>query len=204
MDILVVAATREEIYPSIAFLEEHNIRFLIGGVGMVQTAFSLGVALQQNPTDLIVQVGIGGILDSKAILGEIYQIQHDEIFEFGAQDHGDFLPMESLGFAKTLFSESIPSGVILPKVKSARGITVNTVHGNVDSIQKLQARYSTPLIESMEGVAAFYAAAQTQTAVLQYRAVSNYIEPRNRKNWLIGPAIEKLNAFLRQLLTDLV
>ncbi len=203
MDILVVAATREEIAPSLGFLKDHNIRFLISGVGMMQTAFSLAGVLQEKPADLILQVGIGGILDPEAELAQIYQITTDEIFDFGSQDNDKLLTMESLGLAKGQFGERRPVGVTLPKVKLAHGITVNTVHGNSSSIQSLHARYNNQLVESMEGVAAFYAGERTQTDVLQYRAISNYIEPRNRENWVIGPAITNLNEFLQQIIDGL-
>ncbi|MGO3108168.1 MAG: futalosine hydrolase [Sphingobacterium sp.] len=203
MDILVVAASRDEIAPSLGFLEEHNTRFLISGVGMLQTAFSLGAALQEKRADLIIQVGIGGILDPAATLGEVYQITHEEIFDFGAQDHIDFLSMESLGLARGSFSQRIPSGLELPSLRLARGITVNTVHGNQQSIRALASRYPIALVESMEGAAAFFAAEQTQTAVLQYRAISNYIEPRNRQGWAIGPAVANLNRFLQQFLSGI-
>lgn len=204
MNILVVAATGEEISPSLAFFQKHNIRYLISGVGMVQTAFKLGSELQQQPAELVLQVGIGGILDPLATLGDIYRITSDEIFDFGAQDQQEFISMESLGFAKGQFAERPPAGFELPSIKTARGITVNTVHGRPDSIGELQQRFHSPIVESMEGAAAFYAAEQTGAAVLQFRAISNYIEPRNRANWLIGPAIHHINDFLQELLEDFV
>lgn len=203
MKILVVAATREEISPSLTFLEQKNIAYLISGVGMLPAAYSLGHALAQNPVDLVIQVGIGGILDPLARLGEVYQITREEIFDWGAEDKDSFLPIESLGFANNTLSQRLPAGVMLPEVKKARGITVNKVHGSAASIQQLRERFGIGLVESMEGAAAFYAAEQQKIAVLQYRAISNYIEPRNRQAWAIGPAVKNLNNFLCDLLMGL-
>jgi futalosine hydrolase len=59
-----------------------------------------------------------------------------------------------------------------------------------------------PQIESMEGAAFFYACRQLNVPCLQIRAVSNYVEKRNRDNWHIGLAIKNLNKFAMSWLTD--
>jgi futalosine hydrolase len=50
-------------------------------------------------------------------------------------------------------------------------------------------------IESMEGAAFFYACRQAGVPCMQIRAVSNYVEKRNRDNWQIGLAVKNLNTF---------
>lgn len=199
MKVLVVAATLEEIKPSLTFLSEKGIEYLITGVGMVATSYSLTKRLQQSRVDLLVHVGIGGILDTSANLGEVYRIFSDDIFELGADDNGTFISIEQLGFGKRKYAERPPTSFSLPAVRSARGITVNNVHGSHDRISTLHKHYPKTLIESMEGAATFFVAEQEEIYCLQFRAVSNYIEPRNREGWEIGLAVQNLNAFLKTL-----
>lgn len=200
MKILVVAATMEEISPSMPFLSQNDIEYLITGVGMVATSYRLTKRLQQGRVDLLLQVGIGGILDASAELGEVYRISTDEIFELGADDNGTFIPIEELGFGKRIYSEKAPANLLFPTVQTARGITVNNVHGREERISALRKQYPSPLIESMEGAAVFFVAEQEQIDCLQFRAASNYIEPRNREAWEIGLAVENLNRFLQRLI----
>lgn len=203
MKILVVAATVEEIKPSLPFLQEKHIMYLITGVGMVATTYALTKYLQQHKVDLLLHVGIGGILDTSARLGEVFQIYTDEIFRLGADDNGSFIPIEELGFGKRVYTEKTPANIQLPEVNKAQGITVNNVHGAANNIKILQEQYQKPLIESMEGAAAFFVAEQEGINRLQFRVVSNYIEPRNRDAWEIGLAITNLNIFLQQFLSFL-
>ncbi|MBD1421124.1 futalosine hydrolase [Sphingobacterium chuzhouense] len=203
MQILVVAATIEEIDPSRSFLEDSSIPYLITGVGMVATTYALTRHLQKHNVDLLIHVGIGGILDQSACLGEVYQICADEIFGLGADDNGLFIPIEELGFGKRIYAENPPVNMQLPQVNKAKGITVNNVHGATDAIIRLQQHYKKPLIESMEGAAAFFVAEQEKIYCLQFRAISNYIEPRNRDAWKIGLAIKNLNDFLKEFLESL-
>ncbi len=55
----------------------------------------------------------------------------------------------------------------------------------------------------MEGAAFFYACLMTQAPFLQIRAISNYVEPRNKDNWNIPLAIDRLNEVLAQMVNGL-
>ena len=52
----------------------------------------------------------------------------------------------------------------------------------------------------MEGAAFFYACLSAGLEPVQLRAISNYVEPRNREAWRMREAITALNDTLRQLL----
>jgi futalosine hydrolase len=78
---------------------------------------------------------------------------------------------------------------------NAKGVTVNTAHGNIISIDKFISRTKAD-VESMEGAAFLFACNQTKTKCLQLRAISNYVEKRDRSKWNIPLVIESLNAFL--------
>lgn len=199
MKLLVVAATQAEIAPTLAhfgiasnnFIETENFDLLITGVGMVATAFSLGKQLS-NRYNLVLNVGIAGSFDREISLGEVVNITHDTFAELGAEDHDNFITLPQLGFGENAFSSSAETTLNLKKVK---GITVNKVHGNAQSIEKTTQLYQ-PQTESMEGAAVFYACQQLNISVLQIRSISNYVEPRNRESWKIGLAVKNLNDWL--------
>ncbi len=223
MKILVVAATLPEIellintfkLPVIQPLgtlksntdapyQSSPCTVLITGVGMVATAFALGNHLANHTYNLTINLGIAGSFDRSIALGEVVEITKDTFTELGAEDDQQFVTLDDLGFGKTAFttparlSDYSKSTVL----KQTTGATVNTVHGEENSIAALQSRVA-PQIESMEGAAFFYACEQAGVPALQIRAVSNYVEKRNREAWKIGLAVKNLNTFAINLLQEL-
>jgi futalosine hydrolase len=213
MRILVVAATESEVLSlksevrsqvGDSGLKTLDFEILITGVGMVATAFSLGKHLATNHYDLAVNFGIAGSFDRDIGLGEAVEISQDAFAELGAEDDDEFLPVEKLGFGESVYYPSKKLSDLYNlfnnfNLKNASAITVNTVHGNDNSIKKVVERLN-PQIESMEGAAFFYACNEMNVPCLQIRAVSNYVEKRNRDNWKIGLAIKNLNTFAAEFL----
>jgi futalosine hydrolase len=178
-----------------------TIDFLTTGVGMTATAFALGKHLATNPYDLALNLGIAGSFDRSIALGEVLEITEDTLAELGAEDDETFLTIERLGFGQSIFKSTynLPDNL---NIKKATAITVNTVHGNDASIQKLSNRINAQL-ESMEGAAFFYACREAGVPCVQIRSVSNYVEKRNRDAWQIGLAIKNLNTFACKLVEKL-
>ena len=227
MRILVVVATEEEVgslkskvrsqnqesrlknqdleneaqYPGLKTLD---FELLITGVGMVATTFALGRHLASNQYDLVVNLGIAGSFDRDIALGDVLEITEDTFAELGAEDGNEFLSIEKMGFGEGTFYPSTKLSNLYNlfntfNLKTARAITVNTVHGNEASIKKVTERLN-PQLESMEGAAFFYACREMNVPCIQIRAVSNYVEKRNRDNWNIGLAIKNLNTFAIEFL----
>lgn len=198
MKILIVAATEEEIAPSLPLLEEAKVDFLITGVGMVATAFALGQRLQSQQYDLIINVGIAGSFSYELEIGEVVQVTQDRLIELGAEDGDRFVSIEELGFGSSIFkSTSDILENLLQNLRKVGGITVNTVHGRDESIQKIRKELTADTVESMEGAAVFFAAKQSGTSVIQVRSISNYVELRDRSRWNIPLAITNVNDWLR-------
>ncbi|RYU87866.1 futalosine hydrolase [Mucilaginibacter terrigena] len=184
---------------------------LITGVGMVATAYSLGKELATNQYDLAINFGIAGSFDRSIELGDVVEIIHDNIAELGAEDNDSFLPVSVLGFGESEFKatqtvSSIFKGAktssLLKNLKQVRSITVNTVHGEPESINRVQKRLN-PQLESMEGAAFFYVCHHAGIPCVQIRAVSNYVEKRDKDNWKIGLAVKNLNAFIVEFINGL-
>ena len=182
----------------------YDCKILVTGVGMVATAFALGRHLSSNKYDLVLNLGIAGSFKRDIVLGEVIEITEDTFAELGAEDGDNFLAIDKMGFGEATFYPSKKLSDLYNlfntfNLPQAKAITVNTVHGNEVSIQKVAERLN-PQIESMEGAAAFYACKQFDVPCMQIRAVSNYVEKRNRANWNIGLAIKNLNTFAVEFL----
>ncbi|MBB2146046.1 futalosine hydrolase [Pedobacter sp. LMG 31464] len=204
MKLLVVAATKAELgkvfehfnLPDENFVQQAKFDILITGVGMTATAFALGQHLN-NGYNLVVNIGISGSFDKNIPLGSLVNIYMDTFAELGAENHDEFITIYELGFGNNTFKASYQLAD-LPMVK---GITVNKVHGNSDSIAKIEQRFN-PQTESMEGAAVFYACNTSNIPCLQVRSISNYVEPRNKENWQIGLAIKNLNNWVIDFLIN--
>jgi len=204
MPILIVAATDAEIEPLVKTLGT-KLDYLVTGVGMTATAFALGSCLTKTRYDLAINLGIAGSFDRQVGLGSVWEVSEDTFAELGAENDTEFIPLPSLGLGQVTFNPSVhlrdlPGNFQLPE---ARAITVNTAHGNQDSIKKIQDRFDARL-ESMEGAAFFYACQKMNVPCLQIRGVSNYVEKRNPPLWKIQSAIENVNQFAIALTGKLV
>ncbi len=185
-------------------LKTLDFELLTTGVGMVATAFALGRHLASNQYDLVVNLGIAGSFDRDIALGDVLEITEDTFAELGAEDDYEFLSLDQMGFGEATFYPSTKLSNLYNlfntfNLKTASAITVNTVHGNTASIKKVADRLN-PQLESMEGAAFFYACREMSVPCIQIRAVSNYVEKRNRDNWNIGLAIKNLNTFALEFL----
>jgi futalosine hydrolase len=206
MQILIVAATQPEIQPLLShFGDEKPFDVLITGVGMVATAFAMGSQPDVKKYHIILNLGIAGSLDRAINLGDVVEVIQDELSELGAEDGDLFIPIKTLGFGESVYNSTTQLSAFAPDIALAKvnAITVNTVHGNDASIANVAARLA-PQLESMEGAAFFYACKQMQLPGVQIRAVSNYVEKRNRDNWKIGLAVKNLNNFAIQLISMLI
>ena len=223
MEILIVSATFKELkgllpesqnmpfkgFLSGAKIGEHSINYLVTGIGSVATAFHLGQHLVVNSYNLIINIGIAGTFRADWELGRVVHLTHDSFADFGAEDHDQFLDFFEIGLLdpnefpfvnKTLQAFPVNAIFTIPGLEKAIGITVNKVHGNALSIEAIRKRYPDADVESLEGAAFFYACNFAQIPSLQIRAISNYIEPRNRENWQINIALENLWKAVREII----
>ena len=212
MKILIVSATQFEVKPLLDFLgiaiptigmnnanidfEEKDIKLLITGVGMVNTAFMMG-KYNDSLYDLVINVGVCGAFHKNLKLGQLVNVTEDVISELGAEDGTDFLTYDKLNLpgVHEFSCDFKKSYEAINSLKKVKGITVNTVHGNDISIEKVIQLYH-PDIESMEGAAFFAGCERANGDFMQIRTVSNYVEKRDKSKWEMPLAIKNLNDFL--------
>ena len=212
--ILIVSATFKEIeglfqepltnpklgvvYPLTKYGQ--NVDFIVTGVGGVATAFCLGQLVSKNNYNVWINIGLAGTFNLSTQLGRVIAVSEDCFADLGAEDHDQFLDVFSLGIDDTnrrpfsngkLFPKPFMDGIFIQHLRKSKAATVNTAHGNATSIANFISSNKVE-IESMEGAAFFYAANLLDVPSIQLRAISNYIEPRDRSKWEIKLALENL------------
>lgn len=216
MNILIVSATAFEIENLTKVFcykenrnsikkysyKNHTVDVLITGVGMVATAFWMGKVFAQNTSyDLVFNFGIAGSFNKTIALGDVVNITRDRFSELGAEDDEKFLSLKDLNLQnenefpfkeEQLINESDIKNSVLNNLLKANGITVNKIHGKDSSIREIVGRFH-PDTESMEGAAFLYACLLEKIPCFQIRAISNYVERRNRGAWNIPLALANLN-----------
>jgi len=221
--ILVVAATAAEVAPFAARLRhtanrtqrvvgysgvDHDIDILVSGVGMVAAASWTSRELARERYDLALNLGVCGSFRRTLGLGTVVHVFSDGFAELGAEDGDAFLTIQQMGLLGVdefpfsrgrLFNSSPPALHALATLPAVNGITVNTVHGNEQSIAVVVERFK-PDVESMEGAGFMYACLIHGVPFAQVRAISNLVERRNRKAWKLDLAISELGAATWRLL----
>ena len=222
--VLIVAATSFEIQPFLNYLtaeirQKQSVVFrnyefdvLITGVGMVNTALKLTKRLTQNTYDFVLNAGVAGsfIGDKKTknppiLRGAVVEVLTEQYGDFGVEEaDGRFTDMFDIGLIKP---DEVPfkKGKLLnikpldlkalPKVS---GLTVQKVHGFEPNIEAISKKYDCQ-IETMEGAAFFQTCITEGVVFSQIRAISNFVEARNRDNWKLEAAIQNLNEVLIEL-----
>lgn len=211
MKLLFVSATALELKPLLKLLQQaedteeffyqgHEISVLNTGVGMTATAFALGNHLAQKSYDLAINIGLAGAFSKALSLGEVVHVVSDFNGEEGVEDGDAFIPLISTGLRSKddfPFTNGMLKASPLMELQSdipgkeVKGISVNKVHGNERSIELLLQQFN-PDVESMEGSAFFYSCLMNKVPCVQLRAISNYVERRNKDAWEIELALNNL------------
>ncbi|MEU0812581.1 futalosine hydrolase [Streptomyces sp. NPDC005970] len=161
------------------------------------TAAELGGA----PYGLVVSAGIGGGF-APAPLGSVVVAEAIVAADLGAETPDGFAAITELGFGTV---EHLPEPALVRAVAEATGavrgavLTVSTVTGSAGRAAELLRRHPGAAAEAMEGFGVAEAAAAQGVPVLEVRAVSNAVGPRDRAAWRIGEALDALAGAFRDL-----
>ncbi|CAL9495799.1 Futalosine hydrolase [Streptomyces sp. enrichment culture] len=173
---------------------------LAAGVGPALAAASTAAALTAaaldgTPYGLVVSAGIGGGFPPHAPVGSLVVADEITAADLGAETADGFLPVTELGFGTVTHR---PPGALVRAAAAATGarpgtvLTVSTVTGTAERAAALRARHPRALAEAMEGFGVAEAAAAHGVPVLELRAVSNPVGPRDRAAWRIPEALAAL------------
>ena len=192
MKILLVAATNQEINNDLFSSKD----ILITGVGMMNTSLNLVNKLGDTNYDLVINMGVAGSFNSEIKIGDVVEVVEDIFSEIGFEDGDIFSEFTNFEIKNTFVVEGRTN------LKKVKGITVNTVHGNQNSIDEIVSRVN-PDIESMEGASVFMVCNNFNVPCIQIRSISNKVEKRNTENWNLTLAIEYLNSTVKQIISEL-
>lgn len=173
---------------------------IAAGVGPALAAASTATvlttaALRGSPYDLVVSAGIAGGFQPEAPVGSLVVADEITAADLGAETAEGFVPVTELGFGTVTHR---PPEALVRELAAATGarpgvvLTVSTVTGTAERAAVLRARHPRALAEAMEGFGVAEAAAAHGVPVVELRAVSNPVGPRDRAAWRIGDALAAL------------
>src|SRR5688572_5849194 len=146
MKVLLVAATAGEMQGVQEELAKSSLKadMLVTGVGMTATAYALGKRLTGPRVDMVVNIGLAGSFLDEIRTGEVVQVVSESFGDLGAEDDRKFITACEAGLQKEdeypfwngkLLNHGNVSFSSLQALKKVKAITVNTVHGNQESIE---------------------------------------------------------------------
>lgn len=207
MQILLIAATEQEVQPFIA--TNPSIDILISGAGVPSTMYHLQKRMHQIDYDLIIQAGIAGAYSGNIKPGQTVLVKQDTFADLGMEEKENFTPLFESGLAdKNEFP--FTNGWLMNNHKIFKrshltvvtAITVNKVSDS--ELQKKQfVKQFNADIESMEGAALHFVCLQENIPFIQLRSISNYAGERDKTKWMMKEAIDSLNTELSKLINQL-
>jgi len=201
--ILVVTAVSAERDAVLRGLRRDS-RFdvLVAGVGSVVAAVNTTKALAVAEYSLVISAGIGGGFLGRAELGSLVVASEIVVADLGVETLEGFSSLDELGFGSTHVQtdaslvEHFSKALLAAKIPFIIGpvLTVSTITGSAARAVKLVTRIPGATAEAMEGYGVGCAALDRGLPVLEIRAVSNMVGPRDRSTWRIKEALEVLEA----------
>ncbi|MCX5333256.1 MULTISPECIES: futalosine hydrolase [unclassified Streptomyces] len=195
MRILVATAVPVERDAVARAFEGAAVDVVAVGVGPALAAAATATALAGTAYDLVVSAGIAGGFQPEAPVGSLVVADEITAADLGAETAEGFVPVTELGFGTV--THRPPEALVRDAVAATgarRGavLTVSTVTGTAARAAALRERHPTALAEAMEGFGVAEAAALHGVPVLEVRAVSNPVGPRDRAAWRIPDALAAL------------
>lgn len=208
--ITAVSAERDAVLRGIN--KDTRFDVLAAGVGPAAAAAGTAKALATAWYGLVVSAGIGGGFPGIADAGSLVVADEIVAADLGAETPEGFSSLDELGFGPTRLQvdaglvSQVTGALIAAKLPVSTGpvLTVSTVTGTAARAAELAARVPGAAAEAMEGYGVALAARDYGLPILEIRAVSNLVGPRNRSAWRIKEALEVLEAAGSVLLEVLV
>ncbi len=167
-----------------------DVRIVRTGVGPVNAAHAVTVAvLQQAPAGIIV-CGVGGAYPSSGLrVGEVVSADIECYGDLGAAGPAGFLDLQALGFALVdsprLYND-LPMQ-LYPTERRMKFVTVSTCTGTDVAARAIEAR-TGGAVENMEGAAVAHVAHLHGIQVGELRGISNRVTDRDTTSWRLKEA----------------
>lgn len=175
------------------------------GIGKVNTAAGLALAIKTLKPSSVIQFGIGGAyINSFLSIGMVMAATQDIHVDSGVRTTEGWQSMEQVGFAllqknRQRYFNSFPTDPTLTQffidalgISTGTFATSETITGTFDESVVIEARHDAS-IESMEGAAAAQVCLALGLPFAEIRSVSNIVGERDKKNWNIPKAVQRVN-----------
>ena len=175
---------------------------MVAGVGSVVAAVNTTKSLAAAEYSLVISAGIGGGFPGRAEVGSLVVANEIIVADLGAETSEGFRSVNELGFGFTQIQVDsnlmgcITRALLVAKIPFNVGpvLTVSTVTGTAARGIELATRIPSATAEAMEGFGVGFAALDRGLPVLEMRAISNMVGPRDRAAWRIKEALDVLEA----------
>ncbi|MDA8234342.1 MAG: futalosine hydrolase [Clostridia bacterium] len=199
--ILIVTAVEVEKDAVLRGLKNNSgFDVIAAGVGPIAAAAGTAKVLATTEYRLVISAGIGGGFPGRAEVGSLVVADRIIAADLGVETTEGFCSLDELGFGET--SIPVDDGLVnrvngalaAAKLLVMTGpvLTVSTVTGTAESAARLAARVPGAAAEAMEGYGVALAAHNCGIPVLELRAISNAVGPRDRAAWRIKEALDVL------------
>jgi futalosine hydrolase len=192
VSLLVCTATVLESHVLRERLQDRpDVSLIVTGVGAVNAAHAVTLAISRSRPEAIVVCGVGGAYPGSGLaVGDVVAAEAECYGDLGADGPLGFLDMKALGFPvipgdAPLYNE-LPFEVF-PLERRVRFVTVNTCTGTGAAARTLAAR-TGGAVENMEGAAVAHVARLHGVPAGELRGISNLVTDRDTSQWRIRDA----------------
>lgn len=200
--LIVTAVEAEKEAVQRGLRGDSRFDLLAAGVGPASAAAGTAAAIATSYYDLVISTGIGGGFAGRAPVGSLVVADAIIAADLGAETPDGFMSVDELGFGSARIATEQELTIRLAEALQAAGyaattgavLTVSTVTGTAGTAESLSSRVPEAAAEAMEGYGVAVAAAGRGLPVLEIRAVSNPVGPRDRSAWKIKDAMNALEA----------
>lgn len=195
-----VAAERDAILRGLGGNERFDV--VLAGVGPASAAASTAMALAAADYGLVISAGIAGGFAGRAEIGSLVVASEIVCADLGVETLEGFSSVDELGFGSSRVPVQAQLAAAITERLRAAGlpvqtgpiVTVSTATGTAATASALAERVQGAAAEGMEGFGVAAAASLYGVPVLEIRAVSNPVGPRDRAAWRIREALDALEA----------
>ena len=171
----------------------HDALVLCTGVGAVNAAHAVTMAIVRQRPDAIVVCGVGGAYPGSGLrVGDVACAAEECYGDLGASAPAGFLDMKALGFplvrADVPLYNDLPMQ-LWPVDRRVKFVTVNTCTGTDAAARAIELR-TGGAIENMEGAAVAHVAHLHGIPVGEVRGISNLVTNRDSGAWRLKEAAQ--------------
>jgi futalosine hydrolase len=191
MILLVVATEFEGALLRQRLSGRADVQVVITGVGPVNAAHAVTVAILLHHPSTIVVCGVGGAYPHSGLaVGDVVSASMECYGDLGAASPNGFLDMQTLGFPVVAGPSPIYNDLplqVFPTERQVKFITVSTCTGT-DAIARSIEQRTGGAVENMEGAAIAHVAHLHNVNVGEVRGISNIVTNRDTKTWKLKDA----------------